>query len=176
MKEQSSAPDEVPGRSTIDEIEGIARRVLAKERPGQTLDASALVSEVYLRLRKQGMLDLDRPRLLGLVSREMRRILVEYARYRNRWKRGGRNKVVTLPSAGIADRDNPLDLLIIDDELRRFAEIDENAARVVESRVFGGMTNTEIATYLGVSRRTVDTLWKKACAWLKPKLRGTGEI
>jgi RNA polymerase sigma-70 factor (ECF subfamily) len=153
------------------ELRRLAHYYLARERPGHTLQATALVHEVYLRLIPQDEATWgDRGKFVGIAAHVMREILVEYARSRNRLKRGGEYERIQLDD-GVgrteADFGRWEDL---DRAMRRLAELDPRQARVVELRYFGGMTVEEAATALGVSPKTVKRDWSIARAWLRREL------
>lgn len=153
------------------ELRRLARYYLARERTGHTLQATGLVHEVYLRLMPQGDATWeDRGKFVGIAAHVMREILVEYARSRNRLKRGGDCERIQLDD-GVgrmaADFNRWEDL---DRALERLAELDPRQARVVELRYFGGMTVDEAAIALGVSPKTVKRDWSVARAWLRREL------
>jgi RNA polymerase sigma factor (TIGR02999 family) len=157
-----------------DELRLLAKRYLSRERPGHTLQATALVHEAYLRLVDQTRVDWQgRTHFFAVGARVMRNLLIDHARARGRVKRGGDLRRVTLaegltPSAR-GDFD-PEQLLALEESLERLARLDERQARVVELRFFGGLTVPEVAHLLGVSRRTVEGDWTHARAWLKREL------
>lgn len=165
-----------PGSSTLfplvyAELRRVAQRYLARERPGHTLQATALVHEVYLRLIPQAEATWqDRGKFVGIAAHVMRQVLVEHARGRRRLKRGGGAE--RLPLEGDvatvdADADRWDDL---DRALNRLAALDARQAKVVELRYFGGMTVEEAARVLGVSEKTVKRDWSVARAWLRREL------
>jgi len=151
------------------ELRKLAAAKLAQEKPGQTLQATALVHEAYLRL-----VDVDkvqqwnsRGHFFGAAAEAMRRILVEHARHKNSAKRGGdrqRRDLVELSSD-----ENPRidDLLDLDEALTKLAKVDPAAARLVELRVFAGMTVENAARLLDISPRTAKRTWAYARAWLR---------
>jgi RNA polymerase sigma factor (TIGR02999 family) len=149
-----------------DELRRIAARHLERERPGHTLQPTALVHEAYFRLIDQRQVDWrNRAQFLGLAAEMMRRILVNHARDRAALKRGGGLTRVSLTEA--LDAPGPdVDLGDLDDALRRLAEHDPRKARLVELRFFGGLTNAEAAEVLAVSVATVERDWSFARAWL----------
>jgi RNA polymerase sigma factor (TIGR02999 family) len=165
-----------PGSETLfpllyAELRRLARRYLGHERPGHTLQATALVHEVYLRLVPQADATWeDRGKFVGIAATVMRRILVEHARSRRRLKRGGDAERLPLDhdvAAVDADAERWEDL---DRALDRLAALDPRQARVVELRYFGGMTVDEAARVLGVSEKTVKRDWSIARAWLRREL------
>lgn len=155
-----------------DDLRRVARGQLAREHPDHTLDTTALVHESYLRLVGSTAIDVEsRAHFLSVAARAMRRILVDHARRRQAQKRGG--GVVPEPLApGLAVvRNRSPQLLALDDALERLEELDSRQARVVEYRVFAGMTVEETAKMLGVSPATVKRDWTVARAWLNRQLR-----
>lgn len=154
------------------ELEEMARRHLRGERDGHTLDTAALVHEAYLKLVDQTRAGWrSRSHFLGVASLAMRRILVNYARQRSADKRGRGEAVVTLHDGEVGRVTRSDDLLALDEALDRLATLDERSARVVEMWFFGGLEQTEIATALGVSEKTVRRDWQSAKAWLSHALR-----
>ena len=158
-----------------DELRRIARRCMAGERRGHSLQATALVNEAYLRLVDvQHVNWKNRTHFLAMSARLMRRILVDVARKKRFQKRGGGAIRVTLGDAlAVADEPAP-DLAAIDDALHTLAKLDERKARVVELRYFGGLSVEETASALEMSVQTVNRDWKFAKAWLSKELRGRG--
>jgi RNA polymerase sigma factor (TIGR02999 family) len=159
-----------------EELKRIARRQRAGKRGGATLTTTALVHETYLRLVDQAGAEwADRAHFLALAARAMRQLLIDHARRHQAAKRGGAWRRVTLdvdqsPAISVADA-RAETLLTLDAALTRLAAIDERASRVVECRFFGGMTEQETATALGVTDRTVQRDWVKAKGWLHQALR-----
>jgi RNA polymerase sigma factor (TIGR02999 family) len=161
-----------------DELRRMARRRLRKEHPGHTLQTTALVNEVYLRLAdaKNGDWN-DRIHFFALSAQIMRRILVDAARARAAAKRGGEVEYVKQLDAGdlteIADAmtEQSMEVLALNDALENLARLDPRKARVIELRFFGGMSVEETAEALKVSPQTVMRDWKLARAWLARELR-----
>ena len=154
-----------------DELRRIARRYLRNERPGQTLQPTALVNEVYLRLRKDRAQDWHtRAQVIGIAARAMRQILIEAARARNARKRGADPIRVTLDERLAADPGPAVDVLAVDAALTRLAALDPVQARLVELRFFGGLTIEESAEALDVSPATVKRHWAVARAWLRREM------
>jgi RNA polymerase sigma factor (TIGR02999 family) len=152
-----------------DELRRLARRHLARERPGHTLQPTALVNEAYIRLAKErGIQWNDREHFLAVAAQLMRFILVDHARKRHNQKRGGGAPQVQLDMDVIDARAG--DVVAIDQALTDLAKIDERKARVVEMRVFGGLTVEESARLLDVSVETVGRDWRFARAWLQREL------
>lgn len=149
------------------ELRRLAGRYIRRERPGQSLQATALVHEAYLRLLKdEGLSFQNRAHFMGIAARSMRQILVERARARDATKRGGERRRVTLDESVAAGGPRDVDLLALDEALERLAARDPQHARIVELRFFGGLTNEEVAAALDVSPATVKRAWTLARAWL----------
>jgi RNA polymerase sigma-70 factor (ECF subfamily) len=155
-----------------DELRRIARRCMAGERGGHSLQATALVNEAYLRLIDAQQVDWqNRTHFLAISARLMRRILVDIARSKGYQKRGGGAVRVTFDDA-LAVTDQPgHDLIALDDALEALAVVDDRKARVIEQRFFGGLSVEETAAVLKVSVDTVMRDWKLAKAWLLRELR-----
>jgi RNA polymerase sigma-70 factor, ECF subfamily len=157
-----------------DELRDVARRQLNRERRQATLSATALVHEAYLRLLQQRRIAAgDRETFLSVAAQTMRRILVDHARRRQRLKRGGEHTVELLEEALgpalLADREVD-EVLAVDQLIERLAAADERAARVVEYRIFAGLTLEETAAALGTSVKTVQRGWVAARAWLRKEM------
>ncbi len=154
-----------------DDLRRIAHRHLARERDGHTLNTTALVHEAYLRLVDQTRADWsDRAHFFAVASRVMRHILIDYARWRGREKRGGDAVRVPLERApaarGKARSAATIDLLMLDEALTRLADRHRRMGRVVECRLYGGMQMKEIAAALQTSLSTVERDWRRAKAYL----------
>jgi RNA polymerase sigma-70 factor (ECF subfamily) len=144
---------------------------LRRERPGHTLQPTALVHEAYLRLIDQRHLPWkNRAQFLALAAQMMRRILVDHARRGKMGKRSGRWMRVELDAATLAAPDAGLNVVALHDLLNHLAEFDSRKSRVVELRYFGGLTLEETAHVLEVSAATVDREWRLARAWLRREL------
>jgi len=153
------------------ELRQRARRFLARERAGHSLQPTALIHEVYLRFVGARSVDWrDRSHFYALSSRLMRQILVDHARLRGRRKRGSARLPLEFDEAVMTPREAP-DLVRLDDALRALAETDERKSRVVELRFFGGLSVEETASVLGVSPQTVLRDWRLAKAWLQREMR-----
>ncbi len=153
------------------ELRQIAHRHLSSRSEGATLNTTALVNEAYLKLVDQSRAHWnDRVHFLAVAALAMRHILTDRAKARSSLKRGGDRCRVTLEDNMIAADDAPDALLQISDALDRVAIIDPRLARVVEYRFFGGLSNEEIATVLGVTERTVERDWIKARMLLREML------
>jgi RNA polymerase sigma factor (TIGR02999 family) len=153
------------------ELRRVAAGYLRRERPGQTLQATALVHEAYLRLlREQHVSWQNRAHFCAIAANSMRQILVERARARNAAKRGGGFQRITLDDALAPADAAGIDVEALDQALARLAQLDADQARLVELRYFGGLTIEETAEVLGVSPATVKRSWTVAKAWLKKEL------
>ena len=155
------------------ELRRLAAAYLRREKPGQTLQPTALVHEAYLRLMK------DRPdrwqnraHFCAIAAHSMRQILIERARARGAAKRGGDRPRVTLDEGLVAGHDRSIDLLALDEALERLAAMDPEQARLVELRFFGGLTVEETAEAMNISPATVKRHWTVARAWLARELEG----
>lgn len=157
-----------------DELRRVARRHLQREAPGHTLSPTGLVHETYLRLLRQRHIAAgDRGEFLSIAAHMMRRVLVDHARGRTRLKRGGHETPVSL-----ADGCDPPflsdleveEVLAVDAALDRLEQLDGRARRVVEHRVFAGLTLEETADALGISARSVQRTWNAARAWLRKEI------
>jgi RNA polymerase sigma-70 factor (ECF subfamily) len=165
-----------------DELRRIAASYMRRERPGHTLQATALVNEAFLRLAHEKPRHFqNRTHFLAIAALSMRQILVQRARAHRAAKRGGvrapvpLDEVNTVPSqyAGARAGNSPpadIDVLALDEALTRLAALDEEQARIVELRYFGGLTIEETADVVGVSPATVKRQWTMARAWLKRAL------
>ena len=160
-----------------EELRRIAKRHMAGERPGHTLQATALVNEVYLRLvdirRIQWQ---DRAHFFAMAARLMRRVLVDFARARKNQKRGGALHRVTLDQELLVANEGPHDLIDIDEALNALAAQYERKAQVVELRFFGGLSVEETAEVLKISQETVMRDWKFAKSWLMRELSRNGSM
>jgi RNA polymerase sigma factor (TIGR02999 family) len=160
-----------------DELRRVASRYINRERPGQTLQATALVNEAFVRLvgeRARGFE--NRAHFVAIAALSMRQILVQRARARRAAKRGGAPARITLDEtmrpAEARDRSSPdaVDVLALDEALTRLAALDPDLAKVVELRYFGGLTIEETAEAMRSSPATVKRHWTMARAWLKREL------
>jgi RNA polymerase sigma-70 factor, ECF subfamily len=154
------------------ELKRLAESYLRRERPGHTLQPTALAHEAYIKLiDQQSVRWRNRSHFFGIAAQAMRRILVDHARARLAGKRGAGGAVVPLDE-GIDVSDQRAErLLALDDALDRLAQLDPAKGRVVELKYFGGMTLEETAEVLGVSRATVIREWRMAKAWLYGELK-----
>jgi RNA polymerase sigma-70 factor (ECF subfamily) len=155
------------------ELHRIARRCMAGENAGNSLQATALVNEAYLRLVDGTAVAWhDRAHFLAVSARVMRRILVDHARARCAEKRGGQAARVTFDEALVVTDDERLDFIALDDALQALSTFDDRKSRVIEMRFFGGLSVEETAAVLKVSPATVMGDWRLAKAWLKREMRG----
>ena len=153
------------------ELRQLAARHLASERPGHTLQPTALVHEVYLKLVDQHSVDWrNRAHFFGLAAEMMRRILVNHAAARRAQKRGAGETLLSLEDADIPEGVPALDVVLLDAALKRLAEFDPVQARIVELKFFAGLTGEEAAEVLGVSESTLKREWRSAKAWLAAQL------
>lgn len=153
------------------ELHRLARRHMAHERPGHTLQTTALVNEAYLELVDSVHADWhNRAHFFAVCAQVMRRILVDWARSRNVFKRGGGVQLVGLEDTLVGAKAPDAGLVALDDALGALAELDERKARVVELRFFGGLSIPETATVLKVSEETVQRDWRFAKSWLRREL------
>ena len=158
------------------ELHRLARRYMRQERAGHTLQATSLVNEVYLRLIDVNRVEWrDRAHFLAVAAQMMRRILVEFARNRQRQKRGGGAAHVSLDDVQEQPEVKEHDLVALSDALSGLATFDARMSQVVELRFFGGLTVDETAHVLNVSPETVMRDWKTAKAWLLREI-GRGHL
>jgi len=154
-----------------EELHRLARRHMAHERPGHTLQTTALVNEAYLELVDSVQADWqNRAHFFAVCARVMRRILVDWARSRNMFKRGGGVHLVGLEDTFVGAQEPDAALVALDDALSALAECDARKARVVELRFFGGLSIEETAAVLKVSEETVQRDWRFAKSWLRREL------
>jgi RNA polymerase sigma factor (TIGR02999 family) len=154
-----------------DQLRALAGKMLESERPGATLQPTALVNEAYLRLIDQTRVDWKgRSHFFAIGATIMRRILVDYARAKNRYKRGGGWKRVELEGAAELSIGRDDDVLAVDEALEKLKSIDPVQAKIVEMRFFGGMTVAEVAEVLQVSKRKIEYEWQMIRAWLRREL------
>ncbi len=150
------------------ELRRQAHRYLQKERPGHTLQTTALVHEAYLKLIKQKSVAWEsRSHFFGVAATMMRRILIDYAKTKHRLRRGGVESDLPLDDAlTISVSETDFDLLALDEALNRLSEKEEHLAKIVELRFFSGIDVVETAEVLGISESTVKRDWAMAKAWL----------
>ena len=154
-----------------DELRASARRALAREQPGHTLLATDLVHEAFFKLAASGNASWqDRAHFHAVAARAMRQVLVEHARRRLADKRGGGAVHVTLGDADHARVTDDEQIVALDEALQRLDAVQPRLRALVEHRFFGGLSERETATVLGVSERTVQRDWARARAWLYKEL------
>jgi RNA polymerase sigma factor (TIGR02999 family) len=156
-----------------DELRQLAAQKLAGEKPGQTLQATALVHEAYLRLvggEKAQHWD-SRRHFFAAAAEAMRRILVEKARRKRSVKHGGQHARIDFDEAVLIGGDPRQDIVALDELLEQLAGVDARAAELVKLRFFAGLTGAQTAKVLGISPRAADLLWSYARAWLFEKLQ-----
>jgi RNA polymerase sigma factor (TIGR02999 family) len=161
-----------------DELRQLAAQKLAHERPGHTIQATALVHEAFLRLfgpRKQPSWE-SRNHFFGAAAEAMRRVLVEKARRKRRLKRGGDYERVNLDDVDIAIEGPTEDIIALDEALAKLAELHPEKAELVKLRYFAGLTVAEAAAALGISPSTADRYWAYARAWLYREVAPEGKI
>ena len=157
-----------------DELRKLAAQRLAQEKPGQTLQATALVHEAYLRLtgNESGQKWDSRGHFFAAAAEAMRRILVEQARRRQTAKHGGERQRVELNDSSLTAPMPDEELIALDDALEQFDKVDPDAAKLVRLRFFAGLNMSEAAEALGVSVRTAHAHWAYARSWLRRQMHG----
>jgi len=155
------------------ELRQAARQCMRNEREGHTLQTTALINELYLRLPDLQEIDWqDRAHFFAICARQMRRILIDMARSRRSHKRGSGNFMVSLDETPDVPEDSRRDIVAVDDALKELAKVDPRKSQVVELRFFGGLSVEETATLLKVSPDTVARDWRLAKAWLLREMSG----
>jgi RNA polymerase sigma factor (TIGR02999 family) len=158
-----------------DELRRLARRYMARENPGHTLQTTALVNEAYMRLVDwKNVQWQNRAHFFGVSAQLMRRLLVDFARARHQIKRAGEARRVSFEDALAVSVDRSADIVALDDALKTLTTLNARQAQVVEMRFFGGLSEDEIAEVLKVSTKTVKRDWQMAKAWLYRELNRTG--
>jgi RNA polymerase sigma factor (TIGR02999 family) len=155
-----------------DELRALAASRLAEEKPGQTLQATALVHEAYLRLvgSTQPQDWNGRGHFFAAAAEAMRRILVDRARHKGTLKRGGNLQRLDAEPVSLADNGQEAELLALDDALTELEKHDPQTAQLVKLRYFAGLSHQQAAAALGIGRRAADRLWVLARAWLYQRL------
>ena len=157
------------------ELHRLAQAYMRGERPGHTLQTTALVNEAYVRLIDADRMGWqNRAHFYGVAAKLMRHILVDFARSRDQVKRGGGVESMPLDEAWTVTADRTAELVNLDDALTALEKLDARQSRIVELRFFGGLTEPEIAEVLKVSPRTVNSDWSLARAWLLRELGQSG--
>ncbi len=172
VQTNDSSPGEEPLFSeAYTQLMELARVQFRSQSPNQTLQPTALVHEVYLKMAEgTGAPPKDRDHLLAVAATAMRQVLIDHARGRAAQKRGGGWARMTLSDVSTPGED--WDVLELDEAIERLAGVDERQARIVELRFFGGLSGEQTARVLGVSERTVQLDWQMAKGWLWNELRG----
>jgi RNA polymerase sigma-70 factor, ECF subfamily len=153
------------------ELRRLARRYMAREKAGQTLQATALVNEAYLKLAKEkAHFWKNRSHFCAIAAGAMREILVERARARAAVKRGGSRVRGSFENVAAAGKESPIDLLALNEALKQLGQMDPRLSQIVELRFFGGLTIEEAAEYLESSPATIKRGWSMAKAWLKQEM------
>ena len=152
-----------------DQLRRIARHHLRGERAGHTLQTSELINEAYLKLVEQSVSWQSRAHFFGIAARLMRQVLVDYARARQRLKRGGDRQQISLTAVEDAP-EQVADVLALNEALETLADVDLQRSQIVELRFFGGLTIEETAQVMGISTPTVERGWRAARAWLQTEL------
>jgi RNA polymerase sigma-70 factor, ECF subfamily len=166
------AGEEVVAR-VYDELHRIASREMRRERPGNTLQTTALIHEAYLRLAGARPLEIhNRGHFFAIASQQMRRVLVDHARAAGSQKRGGGAVRLDLESVRIGTEDPDAQLVRLDDALGDLERLDPRPARVVELKFFGGYSDREVAEALGISLAMVRRDWEFARTWLYEQMSG----
>ena len=160
-----------------EELRKMARRYMNQQKPGHTLQTTALIHEAYLRMVKQKEKHFqNRAHFFGVAAQAMRQILVDYARARHTTKRGGHARPVSLEEAALVTQERAGELIAFDEALQELATLSERQGRVVELRYFGGLSVEETATVLEVSPETVMRDWTMAKTWLHRALSPASEV
>jgi RNA polymerase sigma factor (TIGR02999 family) len=169
--EQAALDEMLP--LVYEDLRRLAAFYMSRERPGHTLQPTALVNEAYLRLVEQRKVDWkNRAQFLGLAAEMMRRILVNYARERVAAKRGGEGRKVSLSFAVDSVTQEEFDVLPLNEALEKLTIIDGRKSRIVDLKFFGGLTTEEIAEVLQISHATIEREWSFARAWLYNHVKG----
>jgi RNA polymerase sigma-70 factor, ECF subfamily len=149
------------------ELHRLAHGYMRREKPGHTLQTSALVNEAFVRLMHQNEIDWkNRAHFFGIAAQIMRHILLDHARNHARKKRGDGSVRVSFDETAIVSSERAAELIALDDALNGLAELDARKSHLVELRFFGGLSNQEVAEVLGISLRTVEREWLNAKVWL----------
>jgi RNA polymerase sigma factor (TIGR02999 family) len=155
-----------------DELRRLAGHYMRGEKPGHTLQATALVHEAWLKLIDTTRVEFEnRSHFFAMAAQQMRRILVDHARARQAGKRGGKGEKLPLNEVVVGPEAEQADIIALDDALQALAKVDPQQSRIVELRYFGGLSIEETAAALGISPATVKRDWNMAKAWLYQELR-----
>lgn len=153
-----------------EELRRLARAYMRRERPGHTLQTTALINEAYLRLVDQTVSWRSRAHFYGVAARLMRQILVDHARAQQALKRGGDRIQVSLSDAAGMIENEAAEMIALDNALKSLEALDPRKCHVIELRYFGGLTIEETAEALRVSHTTIEDDWKMARAWLRRQM------
>jgi RNA polymerase sigma factor (TIGR02999 family) len=154
-----------------DELRRMAHRYMRRERPGHTMQTTALVNEAYLRLvNREAVHWQNRAHFFAIAAQVMRHILVDHARSHAFAKRGGGTRTISLDEAMLVSQERAAEVVALDDALKGLADIDPQQSRIVELRFFGGLTVEETAAVLQLSAATIKREWSTAKAWLYHEL------
>jgi len=154
-----------------EELRRLAHHYMSHERPGHTLQTTALVNEAYLRLvNRKGVHWQNRAHFFAIAATLMRSLLVDHARSHAYAKRGGDARKITIDEAMIVSQERAAEVVALDDVLKQLANFDPQQSRIVELRFFGGLTIDETAEVLGLSPATIKREWSTARAWLYREL------
>lgn len=156
-----------------EELHRLAHHYMSRERPGHTLQTSALVNEAFVRLVDQDVHWQNRSHFFGIAAQMMRRVLVDYARSRQYQKRGRNVVQVSLKEALIVSDEQAAEVVALDDALKSLATFDQRKCQIVELRFFAGLSIEEAAEVLGISPGTVKRDWTLAKAWLRKEITNT---
>ena len=158
------------------ELRRISHNFMRRENPNHTLQTTALINEAFIELSRQHSLNLqDRQHFFALSAQIMRRILVKYARDRACAKRGGNVRHVSLENVELLTEEKSIELIALDEALKKLSKIDPVKSRIVELRYFGGLTMEEIGRILGLATITIAVHWRLAKAWLRREIQGRHE-
>lgn len=154
-----------------DELRALARKQLRSERPGHTLNTTALVNEAYLRLVQQRRLGAEgRVQFFAIAATTMRRVLVDYARARKRLKRGGGQTLISLEEEAFLSEREAEEVLALDEALMRLEQVNPRGGEVIQHRFFSGLSLEETAEAMGLSVPTVHRAWRAARNWLRKEV------
>jgi RNA polymerase sigma factor (TIGR02999 family) len=173
---EKSEPGERPAGEQLfadvySELRALAARYLHRERKNHTLQPTALVHEVYLKLVGQTGVDWQgRAHFLAIAAQAMRQILVDHARRHRAAKRGGNRHRITLDDNLVIESNRDVDLLALEDALTKLTKLDPRQARMIELRFFGGLSIAEVAQVMVMSKRSVEREWTMVRAWLRREL------
>lgn len=157
------------------ELKRLARYHLASERPGHTLNATAIVHEAYLRMAGKNFSWEHKGHFMRASSKVMRHLLVDHARKRNALKRGGGEKILTLKEYLLADGNDSMAVIALDNAIKDMLKIDPSLEELVECRLFASLNVPETAQALGMSKRTVERKWQYARAFLISAMKNEAE-